>query len=76
MDVQLPTIDGLEATAAIKSDDSTSEIPVIAVTSYAMRGDRETFLSQGFDSYIPKPVNIIELIETDKKYLEDVKQTL
>ena len=74
MDIQLPTMNGLEATAAIKSDDSTSEIPVIAVTSYAMRGDRETFLNQGFDAYIPKPVNINELIETVNNFLEDVKQ--
>jgi CheY-like chemotaxis protein len=76
MDVQLPTMSGLQATAAIKSDDTTSEIPVIAVTSYAMIGDREIFLSQGFDEYIPKPVNINELIETVKKYIGNVKQTL
>ncbi len=76
MDIQLTTMNGLQATEAIKSDDSTSEIPVIAVTSYAMKGDREAFLKQGFDAYIPKPVNIIELIETVNNFLENNKQII
>jgi CheY-like chemotaxis protein len=62
MDVQLPGIDGIEALAQLRQDDRTSAIPVVALTSQAMRGDRERFLDVGFDGYLAKPVDVDELI--------------
>ena len=57
MDVQLPGMDGRTATKALKADPSTRQIPVIAMTAFAMKGDRESLLADGFDGYISKPIN-------------------
>ena len=57
MDVQLPDIDGLEATKRLKDDPRTRDIPVLAVTSYAMKGDREKALAAGCCGYITKPID-------------------
>ena len=62
MDVQLPGIDGIEALAQLRGDARTSAIPVVALTAQAMRGDSERFLDVGFDGYLSKPVDIVELI--------------
>jgi CheY-like chemotaxis protein len=62
MDVQLPGIDGIEALAQLRGDERTSAIPVVALTAQAMRGDSERFLAVGFDGYLSKPVDIVELI--------------
>ena len=70
MDVQLPDIDGLEALGRLRADRRTASIPVIAVTAQAMRGDRERFLAAGFDGYVSKPVNIVELVGTVKQHCD------
>src|SRR5439155_11480771 len=57
MDVGLPGIDGLSATAALKSDPRTRAIPVVALTSHAMKGDRERILAAGCSGYITKPID-------------------
>ena len=57
MDIQLPEMDGLEATAKLKAEPSTAKIPVIAVTSYAMAGDRERALAAGCSGYVTKPID-------------------
>jgi two-component system, cell cycle response regulator DivK len=62
MDIRLPDIDGVEALRRLRSDERTSSIPVLALTAQAMQGDRERFLAAGFDGYIPKPVDITELV--------------
>src|ERR1043166_8154083 len=62
MDVQLPGIDGIEAFAQLRGDARTSAIPVVALTAQAMRGDGERFLDVGFDGYLSKPVDVVELI--------------
>ena len=62
MDIQLPDIDGVEALRRLRSDTRTASIPVLALTAQAMQGDRERFLAAGFDGYISKPVNILDLL--------------
>jgi len=56
MDIQLPGMDGLEATALLKADEATRAIPVIALTSLAMKGDEERIRAAGCDGYIAKPL--------------------
>jgi two-component system cell cycle response regulator DivK len=56
MDIQLPGMDGLEATVLLKQDDATREIPVIALTALAMKGDEERIRAAGCDGYIAKPM--------------------
>lgn len=57
LDIQLPDIDGYEVTRKIRSDTALSSIPIVAVTSYAMVGDREKALDAGCNGYIEKPIN-------------------
>jgi len=60
MDVQLPGIDGVQALQRLRSHPATAGIPVIAVTAFAMKADRERFLAAGFDEYVEKPLDIRE----------------
>jgi two-component system cell cycle response regulator DivK len=64
MDIQLPRMDGLEATALLKRDEATRAIPVIALTALAMKGDEERIRAAGCDGYIAKPMNYREFLET------------
>jgi two-component system cell cycle response regulator DivK len=57
MDIQLPGMDGLEATALLKADRTTRHIPVIALTALAMKGDKERILAAGCNAYIAKPLD-------------------
>jgi CheY-like chemotaxis protein len=70
MDIQLPGMDGLTATRAIKNDNELKAIPVIALTSFAMVGDRQKALSAGCDEYLPKPIDIQGLKSTVARFLE------
>ncbi len=72
MDIQMPVMDGITAMDNIKADEITKDIPVIALTSYAMRGDRERLLQHGFVEYIAKPVSKDGLVGTVRKILEVV----
>ncbi|SMF12919.1 PAS domain-containing hybrid sensor histidine kinase/response regulator [Desulfovibrio gilichinskyi] len=67
MDVQMPEMDGVQATKMIR--DAGNDIPIIALTAYAMEGDKEKFLDSGMDAYASKPVNIDELVFLINKYL-------
>ena len=64
MDIQLPGMDGLEATALLKRDDATRAIPVIALTALAMKGDEERIRDAGCDGYIAKPLRYQEFLAT------------
>lgn len=69
MDIQLPGMDGLEATRILKGDPETAEIPIVAITAHAMHGDEERIRAAGCEGYIPKPINTWKLAETVEKYL-------
>jgi two-component system, cell cycle response regulator DivK len=70
LDVQLPGINGVEALARLRRHERTGAIPVLALTAQAMHGDRERFLGIGFDAYLSKPVDIVELLRTVGELLE------
>jgi len=67
MDIQMPVMDGIEATKRIKERDKCT--PIIAITAYALKGDREKFLAHGMDEYISKPIKIEELYSVIEKSL-------
>ena len=72
MDIQLPDIDGREALGRLRASTRTSGVPVLALTAQAMDGDRERFLAAGFDDYVSKPVDIVKLVATVRRYCERV----
>ena len=61
MDIRLPDMDGTEAARHLKDDARTAQIPIVALTSLAMKGDREWLLAAGFDGYLEKPISVREL---------------
>ncbi|MHA1474234.1 MAG: response regulator [Promethearchaeota archaeon] len=69
MDIQLPVLDGYGATRKIRANEETKDIPIIAITSYAMVGDKERILNAGCTAYIEKPIEPKSFIEEIKKYL-------
>src|SRR5437588_3964088 len=64
MDIQLPGMDGLRATALLKGDAATHDIPVIALTALAMKGDEERIRAAGCDGYIAKPLSYKDFLAT------------
>lgn len=60
MDIRLPDMEGSDVLRTLKQDAETAPIPVVALTSFAMKGDREWFLSTGFDGYLAKPISVRE----------------
>lgn len=71
MDIQLPDMNGYEATKKIKESDAARDIPVVALTSYAMAGDREKAFAAGCNGYITKPINPETFMEEIKTFLYD-----
>src|SRR5436305_12244585 len=69
MDIQLPGMDGLQATALLKGDAATHDIPVIALTALAMKGDEERIRAAGCDGYIAKPLDYKDFLATIKATL-------
>jgi two-component system cell cycle response regulator DivK len=69
MDIQLPVMDGYEATRRIKANPALKHIPVIAVTSYALAGDEEKTKAAGCDGYIAKPFSPRKLLNTIRELL-------
>jgi two-component system, cell cycle response regulator DivK len=69
MDIQLPIMDGYEATRRIKADAALRSIPIIAVTSYALSGEEKNAREAGCDDYVPKPFSPRQLLAKIKQYL-------
>ncbi|MGA2624829.1 MAG: response regulator [Bacteroidota bacterium] len=70
MDIQLPGIDGLEATRRIRASEGGGNLPIVAVTSYAMTGDKEGVMAAGCNGYIEKPINPETFIAEIQKYFK------
>lgn len=70
MDIQLPGMDGLTATAQLKADEMTRAIPVVALTALAMKGDEERIRAAGCDGYIGKPMRYKEFLSAVATHLE------
>ncbi len=76
MDIQMPIMDGVEATKAIRTSSAykdKAQIPIIAITAYAMTGDKEKFLSAGMDDYITKPVDIAVVKEVIGRVMANLR---
>jgi two-component system cell cycle response regulator DivK len=69
MDIQLPEVSGLEVTRWLKDDDTLCQIPVIAVTAFAMKGDEERIRSGGCEAYVSKPISVMAFLETVRKFI-------
>ncbi len=70
MDIQLPEVSGLEVTKWIKEDDDLRDIPVIAVTAFAMKGDEEKIRNGGCEAYVAKPISVSTFLETIEKVID------
>lgn len=71
MDMQLPVLNGFEAVRQLKADPGTRDIPVLAVTALAMKGDRERVLETGADGYVSKPVRLEEVLQQIDLHLSE-----
>ncbi len=71
LDIQLPDMNGLDVLKEIRHSDTNSEIPIIAVTSYAMGGDREKIMAEGCNGYIEKPIDPVNVIKQIKEIIGD-----
>ena len=70
MDIQLPEISGMELTRMLKADDQLKDIPVLAVTAFAMKDDEENILAAGCNGYIAKPISVSHFLETVAKLIK------
>jgi two-component system cell cycle response regulator DivK len=69
MDINLPEVSGLEVIKWIKDEDALKKIPIIAVTAFAMKGDEEKIRQGGCDSYIAKPISVLDFLKTVQQFL-------
>ena len=69
MDIQLPEVSGLEVTKWLKEDEDLREIPVIAVTAFAMKGDEERIRSGGCEAYVSKPISVMTFLDTVRRFI-------
>ena len=75
MDIQLPGTDGVTAVRQLRNEPRTALIPVVALTAFAMKDDRERFLQAGFDGYLDKPINIKEFPEQVRRFCEQGRKS-
>ncbi len=74
MDVQLPDIDGMTVVRVLRENARTRDITILALTAYAMKGDRERILQMGCNGYIAKPINVQDFINTVRRFLTAVNE--
>lgn len=67
LDIQMPELDGLEVVRRLRDDPALREVPVVALTAYAMKGDREQMLAAGFVDYVSQPIDIDQFLEIVKR---------
>lgn len=70
MDIQLPEVSGLEVTKWIKDDETLADIPIVAVTAFAMKGDEKRIRDGGCSGYIAKPISVSSFLATVRKFVE------
>ena len=75
MDIQMPEMDGYEATTIIRNDLKMKDLPIIAMTAHAMRGDKEKCIASGMDDYIPKPIDKEQMISIIRNHLKKNQKT-
>jgi two-component system, cell cycle response regulator DivK len=73
MDIQLPEVSGLEVTKWLKEDDQLREIPVVAVTAFAMKGDEERIREGGCEAYISKPISVSTFLDTVRHFIGEAR---
>lgn len=71
MDIHLPGMDGLSVARAMRQRDRTRDVPILALTAHAMRGDRDRFLEADCDGYISKPIDVRNFVATIRSYLPE-----
>jgi two-component system, cell cycle response regulator DivK len=76
LDISLPKMDGYEVVKRLKSMEEFREIPVVAFTAHAMKGDREKVIAEGFEGYISKPINVREFPDQLKLYLRGKRESV
>jgi two-component system cell cycle response regulator DivK len=69
MDIQLPEVSGLDLIRWLKDADDLKQIPVIAITAFAMKGDEDRIRQTGCEDYISKPISVLSFIETIRKHI-------
>ena len=74
MDILLPDMEGTVALHRLKREPRTAKIPVVALTSCAMKGDHERFLAEGFDGYLEKPISVREFADQVRGYCEETEE--
>jgi two-component system cell cycle response regulator DivK len=73
MDIQLPEVSGLEVTKWLKEDDQLRQIPVVAVTAFAMKGDEERIREGGCEAYISKPISVAMFLDTVRQFIGEAR---
>jgi two-component system cell cycle response regulator DivK len=71
MDIQLPEVSGLQVTQWLKAEPELADIPVIAITAFAMKGDEEKIRQGGCEAYLSKPISVVKFLETVRSFLAD-----
>lgn len=74
MDIDLPGIDGFEATRRIRASKANGDIPIIAITSFAMRGDKEKIMAMGCNAYFEKPINPLTIVDDIEKIVQELEK--
>jgi two-component system cell cycle response regulator DivK len=76
LDISIPKLNGYEVAKRLKSLEEFGEIPIVALTAHAMKGDREKVIAAGFEGYISKPINVRELADQVRSFLKGKRESI